>query len=186
MTNERRTAGPAPDTRDRILAAAEALAQETGPASLSLEAVAARAGVSKGGLLYHFPSKAKLMEGLVEHYLARFEAALRPDEASRRPDGVIAAYVEAYMSERIAKAPPSCGLVAALIENPSILDPIRERERAFLDAIRANARDPDFATAAFLAMHGIRSLEILGLAILTEEEAAGAAQALQARLAGEG
>ncbi|PTE20023.1 TetR/AcrR family transcriptional regulator, partial [Cereibacter changlensis JA139] len=42
-------------TRRRLLDAADQLSRTVGPARLSLEAVAAEAGVSKGGLLYHFP-----------------------------------------------------------------------------------------------------------------------------------
>ncbi len=37
----------------------------SGTSSVTLEAVAAEAGVSKGGLLYHFPSKAALYLGLL-------------------------------------------------------------------------------------------------------------------------
>ena len=62
------------NSRDRILTAAADVAREAGPGSLSLDAVASRAGVSKGGLLYNFPTKAKLMQGLVETYLKDFAA----------------------------------------------------------------------------------------------------------------
>ena len=57
------------NSREKILAAAADVARESGPGNLSLDAVAQRAGVSKGGLLYNFPTKAKLMQALVEHYL---------------------------------------------------------------------------------------------------------------------
>src|SRR5690606_20238522 len=83
-------------TRSRILAAAQELAHELGPARISLDAVAARAGVSKGGLLYHFPSKAKLLEGLVEQFLSRFNCALsdRERELSGEPNSVLRAYLD--------------------------------------------------------------------------------------------
>ena len=48
------------DTRDRILDAFEALVLEHGERAGTLAATAGAAGVSKGGLLYHFGSKAKL------------------------------------------------------------------------------------------------------------------------------
>ena len=64
------------NTRERILTAAAAVARESGPGSLSLDAVAARAGVSKGGLLYNFPTKAKLLQSLVEAHVAEFDQAL--------------------------------------------------------------------------------------------------------------
>ena len=44
-------------TRERILGAYEDLLIVDGPRMATLDAVAAAAGVSKGGLLYHFKSK---------------------------------------------------------------------------------------------------------------------------------
>lgn len=55
---------PAP-ARDRVLDAFEALLIEQGERAATLDAVARAAGVSKGGLLYHFPSKDALVDGLV-------------------------------------------------------------------------------------------------------------------------
>lgn len=56
----------ASDARERILAALRHLLNTGGLPSVTLEAVAAQAGVSKGGLLYHFPSKSHLLLGLLE------------------------------------------------------------------------------------------------------------------------
>ena len=168
-------------TRARILRAASAIAQEAGPGSVSLEAVAARAGVSKGGLLYHFPSKAALLRGLVEEQLARFETALGLDAAASRHDGVIDAYIETFVAQRLCDAPPSAGMLSALLEDPAILEPVRRRERGFLDAIRANARDKDEATIAYLALQGLALMRLVGIDVVDEEERA----ALLARLRGD-
>lgn len=55
-----------PVARDAVLDAFEALLIEVGERAATLEAVAKRAGVSKGGLLYHFPSKEALISSLLE------------------------------------------------------------------------------------------------------------------------
>ena len=47
-------------SRDRILDAYADLLAEEGERFATVDAVAARAGVSKGGVLYHFPSKDQL------------------------------------------------------------------------------------------------------------------------------
>lgn len=60
--------------RDRILVAYEDLLIETGERGATLDAVAARAGVSKGGLLYHFGSKDALTEGLIARLMDLTEA----------------------------------------------------------------------------------------------------------------
>ncbi|MGV9674436.1 TetR/AcrR family transcriptional regulator [Nocardia sp. NPDC003482] len=52
-------------TRDRILDALETLLVDRGMSQVTLENVAATAGISKGGLLYHFKSKDALLAGLV-------------------------------------------------------------------------------------------------------------------------
>jgi AcrR family transcriptional regulator len=43
--------------RDRILDAAEAVILESGGRNFTLDAVAGRAGISKGGLVYSFATK---------------------------------------------------------------------------------------------------------------------------------
>ncbi len=53
-------------TRDRLLDAFEQLLVNEGSRAATLDAVAAAAGVSKGGLLYHFGSKEALVDGMVE------------------------------------------------------------------------------------------------------------------------
>ncbi|MCT2177820.1 TetR/AcrR family transcriptional regulator [Brachybacterium muris] len=69
--------------RDAVLDAYQAMLLEEGQRATTLEAVAARAGVSKGGLLYHFKSKEALAEGLIE----RLEALMAEDlEAMRSAD----------------------------------------------------------------------------------------------------
>ncbi|AZI57126.1 TetR/AcrR family transcriptional regulator [Nakamurella antarctica] len=55
----------ASDTRYRILHALRTVLARGGASSVTLEAVAAEAGVSKGGLLYHFPTKEALYEGVL-------------------------------------------------------------------------------------------------------------------------
>src|SRR6478609_257549 len=53
-------------TRDRLLDAFEKLLVVGGTRAATLEAVAADANVSKGGLLYHFHSKDDLLIGMLE------------------------------------------------------------------------------------------------------------------------
>ena len=169
-------------TRRRILDAAQDLARSTGPGNLSLDAVAAQAGISKGGLLYHFPSKNRLMEALVEDHLNRFDVALSTQEKTGRPDAAICAYIAQFVAERQCGTPPPSGLLAALAEDPSMLDPVRRQERDFLGRIRANATDPQMATLAFMAIQGLRALELLNTQVLNRSEEADLVDWLTTRL----
>lgn len=74
-----------------MLDAFEHLLNDRGERSATIEAVAAEAGVSKGGLLYHFASKNDLVEGLIER-LDGFTAA---DHEGLRgaPEGVLRRFI---------------------------------------------------------------------------------------------
>ena len=48
--------------RERILEAAERVVGDVGAARMTLDGVAQAAGVSKGGLLYHFPSYSHIVQ----------------------------------------------------------------------------------------------------------------------------
>jgi AcrR family transcriptional regulator len=77
--------------RDRVLDAYETLLIEHGAAAVTLDAVSAAAGVSKGGLLYHFASKEALAGGLLDRLRERSAADAAAIRAA--PDGAVAYHV---------------------------------------------------------------------------------------------
>jgi AcrR family transcriptional regulator len=80
-----------PSARDRVLDAYETLLIEHGGAAVTLDAVVASAGVSKGGLLYHFASKEALAAGLLDRLRERSAADAQAIRTA--PDGAVAYYV---------------------------------------------------------------------------------------------
>ena len=91
---------PRPSQRDRVLDAYTDVVVTTGPETVTLEGVAAAAGVSKGGLLYHFGSKDALLGGL----LARAEELTDADIAAGHadPDGLAAYYLRTSFDDPAA------------------------------------------------------------------------------------
>lgn len=79
-------------TRDRVLDAFEHLLVDEGSRAATLDAVAAAAGVSKGGLLYHFGSKDALVEGMVER-LSR-QAATDVENMRSATEGPVEFYLK--------------------------------------------------------------------------------------------
>jgi AcrR family transcriptional regulator len=76
---------------DRILDAAEELVCTRGIAGFTLDGVAQAAGVSKGGLLYHFRSKDSLISGMQRRMASRMADTLREAKAGSEP--VLQAFV---------------------------------------------------------------------------------------------
>ena len=96
---------PRSDARARILDTALAVADRVGAAHLTLDAVAAEAGVSKGGLLYHFASKELLLRGVVEHHMAEHQRDLDLAATQFPPDagGYLQAFVHAQSGELMSR-----------------------------------------------------------------------------------
>lgn len=169
------------DTRRKILAAAAEIAHESGAGNLSLDAVAARAGVSKGGLLYHFPSKTTLLKAVVETFVESFEEELarRKQDRTGRPAALLEAYLELFVEDHDCRRPPPSGLLAALSQDPDFLAPVRRHNRALLDRLRQTAADPSTALIVYLAIQGMRGMSLLGLDVLSDAEFAEAVAKLK-------
>jgi AcrR family transcriptional regulator len=59
--------------RQQLLDVAARLVASDGMSAVTLDAVSAASGVSKGGLLHHFPTKNALLDALFESLLERFD-----------------------------------------------------------------------------------------------------------------
>ena len=80
-----------PLAREKVLDAFETVLLAEGERGATLDATAREAGVSKGGLLYHFASKEALVAGLLERMKQR--AATEMTELEAAPEGIIAAFM---------------------------------------------------------------------------------------------
>ncbi|WP_330186354.1 TetR/AcrR family transcriptional regulator [Dactylosporangium sp. AC04546] len=95
-----RTVGrSAQDTRRALLDAAAAVVRAKG-IHASLDDIAQHAGVSKGGLLYHFASKDELVLALAEDHLRAFRDSVRAhlDADDDQPGRMTRAYIRALLS----------------------------------------------------------------------------------------
>ncbi|MEC3975667.1 TetR/AcrR family transcriptional regulator [Amycolatopsis sp. H20-H5] len=88
---------PKPSAKERILDAYEEILMDSGPGVITLESVAAHAGVSKGGLLYHFGSKDALLDGLMDRLVRLTEADV--EKARTAPEGVTRYYLRSAITD---------------------------------------------------------------------------------------
>ncbi|MHC1561103.1 TetR/AcrR family transcriptional regulator [Actinomycetospora sp. C-140] len=91
---------PRPSQRDRILDAYTDLVVTSGPETVTLDAVASAAGVSKGGLLYHFGSREALLEGLLDRCRTLTDADLAAARAA--PEGIARYYLRTSIDDPAA------------------------------------------------------------------------------------
>jgi AcrR family transcriptional regulator len=162
-------------TKDRILDAAEQIVLRDGAARLTLDAVAAEASLSKGGVLYNFSSKDDLIRGMITRLLDRFEedmgrvSACDPKAKSR----TVRAFLDVWYPEPapVLDHPDQvcAALLAAVATNPLLLAPVRDRFRDLQAKIEADAADPVAATIIRLAASGLWMFDLFGLAPVAPE-----------------
>lgn len=95
--------------RPQLLQSAAQLALEAGLRAVTLDAVASRAGVSKGGLQHHFPSKQALLDALFDEAVDTFsQDVAAASEADPEPAGRAArAYIQATLHDAAQAATAS-------------------------------------------------------------------------------
>jgi AcrR family transcriptional regulator len=86
--------------RQQLLSVASRLASERGIGAVTLDAVAAASAVSKGGLLHHFPTKASLLEAMLDSLLDRLDATI--DAQMRHDPMPHGRFTRAYLRAVIA------------------------------------------------------------------------------------
>jgi AcrR family transcriptional regulator len=116
-------------TRERLLAAAQALIEEDGYAGASVVAIADRAGVASGTLYRHFASKEELFVEVFRSVCSREERAMTAVEARDRPGsaGSAGEWLQTVLATFARRALLNPRLAWALIAEP--VDPRVDSER---------------------------------------------------------
>lgn len=160
---------------DALLDAAERVAIREGAVGLSIDAVAREAGISKSRVVYDYKSKSGLLQALVERRLRleedRVSAAVAAHGRSPNPElcGRIAAAAETPKDDDRAIALTLC---AAMSSDEPLQGMLREGIERDLESVTAHARHGPLATVAYLALHGMMSMEYLDMHRWTETERA--------------
>jgi len=161
-----------PSARERLLVAATKVVSDVGAGHLTLDRVAEAAGVSKGGLLYHFASKRELIQAMTAEVLAEFQTKIEDKiEETDGTDNVRLVAVIKVMQERSASEKLRLrALLAASAENPELLEPAKVVLKNHFDEIEDEATDADLALTILLAVEGIRFMELFELLPLKHKE----------------
>ncbi|NQU44746.1 TetR family transcriptional regulator [bacterium] len=175
-----------PSSKEAILDAAEAVVIESGASHMTLDAVAERSGISKGGLIYHFPTKESLLEGMIDRLSEQFEHLREKAREELHQDTPSELMVEIRMLQGKASQNPrlSAALLAVTANQPELISAMRQnmRER-FFDVL---VPEEDFLASSilFFAAVGLHFHDLLSLSLLDQKQKTRVYEELL-RLAGE-
>lgn len=142
---------------------------EWGANAMTLDAVAKQAGVSKGGLLYHFPSKEALVEAMISHLIDDFDAAIQAEIAREISEGKastmgrwLRAYVRVNTTPQDETEAISCSLMVAFAANPKMLKPAQQAFERWQQQAENDGISAEVATIVRLAADGCWLCRLFG------------------------
>jgi AcrR family transcriptional regulator len=177
--------GSVPDVHTRILNAAERIVQARGVPALTLDGAAREAGVSKGGLLYHFGTKEALLMALLQRLADQIErdfealVAVQPEGQGRVVRACLAwGFDQQDMCQGHDRA--AAVFLAAFHHDPVLLDPVRRVVARIRAETLSDGTPMGAALAVMTASDGLFMARVFRLYEPTPAELA----ALRAQLAG--
>ncbi len=147
------------DTKKGILEAATRVVLRSGVSRMTLEEVAAEARVSKGGLLYHFPSKDALIKGLVDDLIGQYDLFFDSHKNDSSPGSFTRAYLQ---SSLLLDASSAVGVVSAIANDPSLLEPLHKAYARWQSRLENDGIDPVIATMVRLIADGLWFSSLIG------------------------
>lgn len=150
-------------SKDSILNATERVIRRLGMVGTTIEAVAAEAGVSKGGLFYHFSSKKELLLQLLERYGTQFQAlrgeiyASLPDDPNRLLKATVLA-----ASKYPARYDSNLSNFLSLLDDVDLRGKVLEMRRGLFKEIVSGYPNPERVMLAMLVTDGLWVMDLFG------------------------
>lgn len=146
-----------PSNRQAIVEAAHRVAARQGGADYSFEATAVEAGLTKAGVLYHFPAREDLVLAVVEYVAHSWEQAMlealgRPLEEST-PAQRIRAYVEVAAGDDVSRG--DFAIYADALCRPAHVGPWNEVFSRWFDLEDCSAEERARLACARFAADGL-------------------------------
>lgn len=153
-------------TRQLLLDVTASIVLEKGLSGLTLDGVAKGAGVSKGGLLHHFPSKQHLIDALITSIHQQFVEKLKrasdadPDEVGK----LTRAYLLAGTMDRDDNAARLCNVISVEDRGNQTMKSLWSNFlSSMLDPKNSGGADPVMLAIVRLATDGLWLAELEGV-----------------------
>lgn len=126
-----------PTARQKVIDASRQIVMERGAGALTYDEIAQVSGVTRGGITYHFPTKQRLLQALVEQDIDQW---IQLEETSTlcgcpAEAAELVAFLRAHTAEEPDRRRFVTGMLSAATLDPPVLDPAREYSRERLDAL---------------------------------------------------
>ncbi len=142
---------------------------QEGVGGLTIDRVATEAGMSKGGVFYHFKNKEALVTAMAEKIIAEFEEEC--DQRMAAGATMIEATIEGAFSQDLRQKNRIAALITCCMNEPNFGSRFRSKYSEWLNDLAVKGGvDPGTARVIASAIDGYYLTEMLGVSRMNEQE----------------
>jgi AcrR family transcriptional regulator len=162
------------NSRDEILDAAQRIVERAGAGNLTIDGVAREAGLSKGGVLYNFPNKERLLKGMLDRMLENTIPMIDAfrEEFAGGPNPTLRAIIKTTANKECMDPALSRAVLAVAAEDPEMLAPLRQELAKRWEQVRQECEDRDMAALVWAAADGLMFHALLDISVFPPEKRA--------------
>lgn len=160
-----RVGRPATITTNDLVDAAERVVGRSGGSGLTFDAVAREAGVSKGAVLHHFPTKDALLIAMIERLAVRESIPAMQDASDTRT--AVRAHIERVVRTPGNEDAVAATLLAAVARDIELLAPLKASAGAVIAGLTKAGLTAERAALLHFALDGLWISELLGTSPLS-------------------
>jgi len=161
------------NAREKIIEIAEQVFTEDGARHFTVDAVAAKLGISTGGLLCYFHDKEALLKAMLDRrvkHATEHREKTHISQGATNQKGLVSDHVLGLEESHKQKQKMQGALLAAIAHDTQAPLPYQQDFRNSLDEFCRGGLRPERAAVILLAVEGMKLLEVFSLLTLTPRE----------------
>lgn len=153
------------ETKEKIYQAVNELYKAEGVKMLTLSNIAEKAGISKGGLLYHFPTKDAILEGLIERNMKEFIDGAEEiiseiqDLEGEALYAKLEEFVDSYINDYLADLESS--ILGVFAQRPDLVEETREIDKKVFKIFMKYFDNEEEVILLLLALQGFFFVKVV-------------------------
>ncbi|MFT4066369.1 TetR/AcrR family transcriptional regulator [Paraburkholderia sp.] len=159
------------NSRRKAIDAALSILTKEGIGGLTFDSLSRESGISKGGLLHQFRTRNGVLAALLKYQQQQFEQIARDylaKEGASRSEPCLSSQIAIYRESTRQPHSVARAVLAAMVENPELLDDLKESDASRMKQMQEEANDFELSLLRYFAANGIAFASLLGLSRLPE------------------
>jgi AcrR family transcriptional regulator len=160
------------NARERLMGCMMDIVRDEGAGALTYDNLVAKSGLTRGGVMYHFPSKESMLQGLVDHYVHRELGKVeeRWEKHGKTPDGLLKAELECAIEVDDKDQQISVSLLPVVIQNPAMMNEIQKIVEERYQNLDQTSVGFEKAAITLLVIDAFEMSKAFGFTLLSEKK----------------